>query len=130
MKGLLASVVATAIALIALAYLLPHYIAFKGGVVELAGLAVVVGIANGLVKPVVKLLTFPINLMTLGLVGIVINAVLLLGAAWVADTYLHAGFTIAGWPARGFTVDTAIGAVIGSAALGILTALVGLVVKD
>ncbi len=129
MKSLLGSVVATAIALIALTYILPQ-IVFKGGIVELAILAVVVGIANGLVKPVVKLLAFPISLMTLGTIGVVINAGILLAAAWVADTYWQVGFTIGGWPAKGPTLDTLIGAVIGAAVLGIITAILGLFLKD
>ena len=43
------------------------------------------GVINALIKPIVKVLSFPISAMTLGLFGFVINGGLLLLIAWVAD---------------------------------------------
>lgn len=46
--------------------------------------AIVLGIVNAVVKPVVKLLALPITIVTLGLFGLVINALMLyLVAAFV-----------------------------------------------
>jgi uncharacterized membrane protein YvlD (DUF360 family) len=78
----------------------------------------------------VKLLSFPINLMTVGLFGIVINVALFMGVAWVSNNFIKFQFTIAGWPTHGLTFDVIGTALIASVALGILTAVIGLVVKD
>ncbi|HEY5435458.1 MAG TPA: hypothetical protein VIK13_09510, partial [Candidatus Limnocylindrales bacterium] len=59
-----------------------------------------------------------------------INAGLLLGVAFLADKWAKIDFTIGGWPAGGFTADTIVGAVVASVLLGLISAVVGLVVKD
>ena len=93
-------------------------------------IALVFGIANGLIKPVLKALTFPISLMTMGLVGIVINVGLLLGVAYVAEHFLKITFTVGGFPGHGLSADAILTAFIASIALGILTAIIGMVVHD
>lgn len=129
MKGAILGIAVTAIAFVILTLLLPQ-VKYDGDMVHLVVIAALFGIANGLVKPVVKLLTFPVNVMTLGLFGIVINAVLFMGVAWVSDSYLKFGFTIAGWPTHELTLEVIGTALIGSVVLGILTTVIGLVVKD
>ncbi|MFE2420488.1 phage holin family protein [Streptomyces hokutonensis] len=47
--------------------------------------AVVFGLVNFLVKPIVKLLTFPLFILTLGLITLVVNALMLLLTSWLAD---------------------------------------------
>ena len=42
----------------------------------------VLALVNGFVKPLVKLLTLPVYLLTLGLFGLVVNALMLLLTAW------------------------------------------------
>lgn len=55
----------------------------------------VLGILNALVRPILLFLTFPINLLTLGLFTFVINALVL----WLAVSIV-AGVSVAGfWPA-------------------------------
>jgi putative membrane protein len=130
-KGFILRIVASAIAFVILLNVLPDtLIAFEGDNIQLALLAGAVGIVNAVIKPIVKLLSFPISMMTLGLAGIVINAGLLLGVAWLADSWAKLNFTIGGWPAGEFTSDTIVGAVVASVLLGMLSAVVGLVVKD
>ncbi|MFF4137805.1 phage holin family protein [Streptomyces mirabilis] len=46
--------------------------------------ALVFGLVNFLVKPVVKLLTFPLFILTLGLITLVVNALMLLLTSWLA----------------------------------------------
>lgn len=46
--------------------------------------AVVFGLVNWLVKPVVKLLSFPLFILTLGLITLVVNALMLLLTSWLA----------------------------------------------
>jgi putative membrane protein len=130
-KGFILGIAASAIAFVILINVLPHsMIAFKGDGLQLAILAAIVGVVNAVIKPVVKALSFPISLVTLGLAGIVINAGLLLGVAYAAHKIMKLNFTIGGFPAGGITSDTIIGAVVASVLLGILSAIVGMVVKD
>lgn len=63
--------------------------------------ALVLGIINAFIKPVLLILTLPINILTLGLFTFVINAVILLGIARFVP-----GFTITGF------VPALVGAII------------------
>ncbi len=47
--------------------------------------ALIFGIVNFLVKPVVKLLSLPLLILTLGLFTLVVNALMLLLTSWLAD---------------------------------------------
>ncbi|MEV6506463.1 phage holin family protein [Streptomyces sp. NPDC051642] len=49
--------------------------------------AVVFGLVNFLVKPIVKLLTFPLFILTLGLITLVVNALMLMLTSWLADKF-------------------------------------------
>jgi len=129
MKGIVLGIVVTAIAFAILTVLLPQ-VKYDGNYLHLAIIAVLFGIANGLIKPVVKLLSFPINLMTMGLFGIVINVVLFMGVAFVSQKFISFDFTIAGWPTHGLTFDVIGTALIASIALGIISAILGMVIKD
>ena len=87
--------------------------------------AVVIGIANALVKPVLKILTFPISLLTLGLSGLIVNAVVLLGVAWIAEK-LKIVFTIGGFPTHGVDATVIVAAVIGAVVLSVVSLVIGL----
>jgi len=54
--------------------------------------AVVFGLLNLLVKPIVKLITLPINVLTLGLFGLVINGALLWFVASFVDGFAITSF--------------------------------------
>ena len=57
--------------------------------------ALVLGLANAVVRPILILLTLPVTVLTLGLFIFVVNGVVFLGA-----TQLVPGFDVAGlWPA-------------------------------
>ncbi|MEV5922602.1 phage holin family protein, partial [Streptomyces pseudogriseolus] len=47
--------------------------------------ALIFGVVNFLVKPVVKLLSLPLLILTLGLFTLVVNALMLLLTSWLAD---------------------------------------------
>jgi len=130
-KGIVIGIAATAIALAILVNVLPpSMVEFKGEPIELVLLAIVFGVVNAFIKPVVKILSFPVSMMTLGLFGFVINAALLLVVAYVADKVAGINFTVGGFPAGGITADTIVGAVVASVVLGIISTVVGLVVHD
>ena len=131
MKGFVLSIVATAIAFFVIATFLPDkYVDFAGETVALVLAALLVGVVNAVVKPVVKALSFPITMMTLGLFSFVINAAMVLLVALLAQSIDGLKLTIGGWPADGFSIETIVGAFVVSIALSILTSIVGHVVHD
>ncbi|MFJ4871131.1 phage holin family protein [Streptomyces sp. NPDC088757] len=54
-------------------------------VLTLILVALVFGLVNAVVKPVVQLFTFPLFVLTLGLFTLVVNALMLLLTSWLAD---------------------------------------------
>ncbi|OVZ55441.1 hypothetical protein CDO44_24855 [Pigmentiphaga sp. NML080357] len=100
-----------AVALLVVAYLLPGITVASFGSALIA--ALVLGLLNSLVKPVLVLLTLPITIVTLGLFLIVLNALLF----WFAGSILK-GFQVNGfWWA-------VIGALLYSLISGLLSAIV------
>jgi len=59
--------------------------------------AAILGIVNATVGAVLKVLSFPLMIVTLGLFGIVVNALMLKFAAWLSNGMLGTGFYIDGW---------------------------------
>ncbi|MGW1953556.1 phage holin family protein [Streptomyces sp. NPDC001920] len=49
--------------------------------------ALIFGLVNFLVKPIVKLFSLPLLILTLGLFTLVVNALMLLLTSWLADTF-------------------------------------------
>ncbi|MEU3612614.1 phage holin family protein [Streptomyces sp. NPDC006872] len=64
--------------------------------VTLIVVALLFGLVNFLVKPIVKLLTFPLFILTLGLITLVVNALMLLLTSWLADS-LDLSFQVEGF---------------------------------
>jgi putative membrane protein len=54
--------------------------------------AAVLGIANGIIKPVLAILTFPLIVLTLGLFLLVINIAMLALAEWITPNFSINGF--------------------------------------
>lgn len=65
------------------------------GVWTLLGAALLLGIVNAVIRPVLILLTLPAMVLSLGLFLLVINAAMLGLVAWIFDNFTIAGF----WPA-------------------------------
>lgn len=74
----------------AAAYFMPGYLAFSPAYVVLVVAAVLMFI-NATIKPIISFLTLPINILTLGLFGIVLNGLIL----W-ALAALVSGFSVTG----------------------------------
>jgi len=77
--GILINWIISALAILAAAYILPgvHVTSFVAALVA----AVVLGIINAFIKPVLLILTLPITILTLGLFTLVINAFVIILAA-------------------------------------------------
>ena len=93
--------------------------------VKLLAIGLILGVINSYIKPIVKALTFPISLLTLGLVGIVINAAMLLLAALVSKQF-DLGLTIAGWPGGKFSLDVILYAIVAAIVISIVSTILAL----
>jgi putative membrane protein len=76
--------------------------------------ALVLGLLNALVRPILFWLTLPLTILTLGLFLLVLNALMLLLTAWLVDGYEISGF-----------LPALIGAILVSLISGISSALGG-----
>lgn len=56
--------------------------------------AVIFGLVNAFIKPVVQLLSIPLYILTLGLFHIVINAFMLWLTAWITENTTHWGLQV------------------------------------
>ena len=128
MRGFIIGTIATAITFAIVAYLLPQ-IDYGDDVVGLIIVAVIAGLVNGVIKPIIKLFSLPLTMMTFGLFGLVINAALLLLIAWVASL-VGITFTVGGFPTSGLSIDALIAALIGGIAISIVGAIVGMAIHD
>ncbi len=108
----------TSLALFAAAWLVPGISVEGGGWVIYAVMALILGLVNAIVRPILKLLTCPLILLTLGLFVLIINGLTLWLASAIAVNWFHVGFYIQDfWSAF-------LGALIVSVVSVILSALV------
>jgi putative membrane protein len=88
---------------------------------KLALVALIFALVNSYIKPIVKALSMPIGLLTLGLVAFVINAAMLLLVAW-ASGQLKLGFKVGDFPPN-ITSDTIVGALVGAVIISVVSTL-------
>lgn len=108
----------TGVSLFVAAWLLPGIHVTEGGWTVYAVMAVILGLINALVRPVLKFLSCPLIILTLGLFSLVINGLMLFLASYIAQTWFQVSFEVAGF------VPAFLGALIVSIVSAILSALV------
>jgi putative membrane protein len=86
--------------------------------------ALILAVINTYVKPIVKALSFPITLLTLGVFSLILNALLLLLVAFLSDA-VKINFTIGGFPPN-FTADAFVGALLGSIGISVVSIVHGM----
>lgn len=88
--SLLISWLISALVLLCVAYILPgiHIASFFTALVT----ALVLGIINAILKPILVILTLPINILTLGLFTLIINAVLIMLTASLVPGFVVDSF--------------------------------------
>ncbi len=59
----------------------------EGSWLAWVGVAILFGLVNGLIRPIVKFFSIPITCLTLGLFTLVINALMLLLTSWLAGLF-------------------------------------------
>jgi putative membrane protein len=105
--------VANAVAILLIGYLLPQVVSVDGVIAALAA-AFVLGLVNAVIRPLFVLLTLPVTVVTLGAFLLVINGLLL----WMV-TVLVPGFHVNGF----------LGAVVGSILLSVVSWILTRVVQ-
>lgn len=118
MRAHLIRFVINALALAAAVWLVPglHYAGTPAGFVLLA---VLFGLVNVVLRPLLTILTCPLVVLTLGLFMLVINAILLL-ATGAAARHVGLGFRVDGfWPA-----------LLGGVIIGLASTILAVVIKD
>ncbi len=92
---------------------------YEGGWTGLLWLALIIGLLNALVRPVLKLLTFPLIILTLGLFTVVINTIVLMMTSSIGQMFN-----------LGLTVDGFWSALLGSIVISIVSVVLSLFVRD
>jgi putative membrane protein len=121
--GFLVRTVITAVALWLATLLVPGVeVRSQGtlnGILTLVVVAVIFGLVNAFIKPIVKVVGCPLYVLTLGLFALVANALLLMLTSWLAGL-VHANFHVDGFWA----------AFWGAIVVSIATFLISILVPD
>lgn len=88
-------------------------------ILNLLIVALILGLVNGIVRPIFKFLTCAINFFTLGLFVFVINALMLLLTAAIAARF-----------ELGFIVDGFVPALLGSIVISIVNVVLSIFIRD
>jgi putative membrane protein len=94
-------------------------VTYAGGWLPLLGVALIFGLVNSIIRPVAKVVTFPLILLTIGLFALVVNGLML----WLTSG-LSAIFGL------GFHVSGFWAAFFGALVVSIVSTILSLVVRD
>ena len=86
---------------------------------KLLAVALLFALVNSYIKPIVKALSMPIGLLTMGLVAFVINAAMLLLVALASDS-LKLGFKLGTFPPT-LNADAIVGALVGAVIISVVS---------
>jgi putative membrane protein len=78
---------------------------FLGEPWKIALVATIFGVINAYLRPIVKLLSLPLTLLTFGMVGLVINVAMVFVTGAISGQ-MRLGFRLGGWPRTDFTIET------------------------
>jgi putative membrane protein len=87
----------TSLALFVAAWLVPGIRVEGNAWIVFAVMAIILGLVNAVVRPILKLLTCPLILLTLGLFVLIINGLTLWLAAEIAQRWFSVGFYVDGF---------------------------------
>ena len=85
----------------------------------LLAVAVIFGLVNAIVRPIARLLSIPLLILTLGLFTFVVNALMLLLTAWIASQFDLA-----------FEVDGFWSALLGAVVISVVTFVINALLPD
>jgi putative membrane protein len=132
----LGKLIINALALVAASLIIPNnlfklHFAADATLLYLVLLAVIFAVINTFIKPIVKLASLPLSLLTLGIVGFLVNAAMLILLAYVAGQLQHDPYALrlAQFPPN-FNADTVVAAVLGSVVISIVSTVLAWFVPD
>ncbi|MCU1514745.1 MAG: hypothetical protein JWO10_1835 [Microbacteriaceae bacterium] len=99
-------------------HVLPYEPSVLGWILTYLLVALIFGIVNGVIGNFIRIVAFPLYILTLGLLALVVNALLLLLVSWISSLI---GF--------GLIVDGFWWGVLGAIVLGILSWLIGILLR-
>ena len=127
---LILRIIINAAALIVAAAIVPNLTLTIGNGLEswlkVGVVALLLGLINSYLRPIVSALAMPITLLTLGLVGVVINAAMLLVLSFVSNIF-GLPFNVNRFPDRGIDGNTILAAILGAIIIGLVAAVIGFV---
>lgn len=88
---------------------------------KLLVVALIFALVNSYLRPIVKALSLPISLLTMGLVAFVVNAAMLLVVALASDA-LKLGFQVGGFPPS-LDAEAIVGALLGALVVSVVSTL-------
>jgi putative membrane protein len=94
-------------------------ITYAGDWLPFLGVALIFGIVNAFIRPIVKLFTLPIIFLTLGLFALVVNGLMLWLTSWLA-----------GGLGLQFHVDGCLSAILGALVVSIVSAILSMMLAD
>jgi putative membrane protein len=92
---------------------------FSGSWTGIIWLALIIGLLNALVRPLLKFLTCPLIILTLGLFTIVVNTLMLMMTSWIGNAF-----------DLGLTVDGFWSAVLGSLVISVVSVVLSTILRD
>jgi putative membrane protein len=120
---LIVRLLAGAVALAAAAWLIEGISIGPGTTSErafsLLAVAVIFGLVNVIIRPIVRLISIPLFILTLGLFTFVVNALMLMLTAWIGDQFDLA-----------FEVDGFWSALLGALVISVVTFVINVVLPD
>ncbi len=94
-------------------------VTYSGALLPLAGVALIFGVVNAVIRPILKFFTFPLFILTLGLFAFVLNALMLMLTS-----------RIAGRMGLGFHVDGFAAAFMGALVVSVVSTVLGMLVRE
>jgi putative membrane protein len=130
----LGKLIVNALALVVASLVVPGFhlnLKLDNNLIYLAALALIFGLINTFIRPIAKLISLPINLLTLGLFGFVINGLMLVLLAWVmgrlqSDPYV---LRLGTFPPD-FNLNTLTAAILGAIVISIVSTVLDWFLPD
>ena len=94
-------------------------VTYDGAILPLIGVALVFGICNAIIRPILKFFTFPLFIISLGLFSFVLNGLMLMLTSRVANR-LGLGFHVTGFRA----------AFLGALVVSLVSTLLGILIRE
>ena len=94
-------------------------VTYTGAVLPFIGVALVFGLVNAIIRPILKFFTFPLFIVTFGLFAFVLNGLML----WLTSS-------LSGALGLGFHVSGFVPAFLGALVVSLVSILLGLLIRD